>query len=773
MYIEMDYSNSRYYYRPALLICAALALLNLLLPAAAVAETVQCYRGEYVVKRPAATRKLNNTLDALQAVSAEPLEIEERSTQSAALVLESAIARADRRTRSAADNVEEFGQQHLCKRLERRERKKRRELIESGRSGFIRRIRCDCNSLLKVSGTPNDQHFHYQWGLNQAPQGGVDVDMNAPEAWDITTGSSSTIVAVIDTGIDYNHEDLRDNMWVNPDEIAGNGIDDDGNGYVDDVHGINAIAGAAQPGNPMDDKGHGTHVAGTIGAVGNNSTGVVGVAWDVQLVAVKFLDSSGSGSLYDAIVAIDYVTDLKTQKGINITLSNNSWGGGGYFISLRQAIQRARQADIIFVAAAGNNGRNIDSSPQYPAAYSEDNIVSVAAIDQQGNLASFSNYGVSNVDIAAPGVSIASTYPGGLYYYMKGTSMAAPHVSGALALLKSFKPELETQQLIDLLYSSSKELTSLSGVVKTEATVDLLALLQSAAGGSPPPAPPESGPGVSIAGFGPRGEIPRSSVKPFFSWTDIDWEHYSLTIEDSDTETAVWQYNSNHIWRSVHGLGIALDVSRRYRWKVTAFRGAGADLESVSSEWVLFWYEDEAEPTPTPEPTQPPLTPGIFDLRGQVVDGDSNPLVGVRVEFATEAGTTVQYTGPDGRFDFEDIDGPVEYTLFASRPGIVLDPFSGLLSRDEDVSLIAALKTFTISGTVMYANQAPMIDVLIDAGELGTVRTGSTGDFQIEGVPYGTHYTLRPRALNHHFYTPELHGKVYGDVSRLIVGGLD
>jgi len=319
--------------------------------------------------------------------------------------------------------------------------------------------------------TPNDIRFDEMWGLNNSGQTGglADADINAPEAWDITTGSSSIIVAVIDTGIDYTHPDLVDNTWVNPGEIAGNNIDDDGNGYIDDVHGINTITGS---GDPMDDYGHGTHVFGTIAAKGNNSIGVTGVNWQIKVIGCKFLSSSGSGSVSDAIECLDYLLGLKTRSTnpVDIILSNNSWGGGGESQALFNAIRESRDAGMLFVAAAGNSSSNNDSVNTYPANYDLSNVISVSASDHNDALASFTNYGRRSVEVGAPGVSILSTVPTGScslcddtgYGILSGTSMATPHAAGVLALIKADDPTMDWAELKNLLISSGETVSAFS-----------------------------------------------------------------------------------------------------------------------------------------------------------------------------------------------------------------------------------------------------------------------------------------------------------------------
>ncbi|MGB3726535.1 MAG: S8 family serine peptidase [Glaciecola sp.] len=301
---------------------------------------------------------------------------------------------------------------------------------------------------------PGDPQFGDLWGLNNTGQSGgvVDADIDAVEAWDITTGSDQVVIGVIDSGVDYTHEDLAANMWQNPGEIADNGIDDDGNGYIDDIYGIDTVNIDSDP---MDDDSHGTHVAGTIGAVGNNGIGVVGVNHDVSIAACKFLSAAGTGSTAGAIECIDYFTALK-NSGVNVRATNNSWGGGGFSQALQDSITAAGDADILFLAAAGNSGVDNDNSPHYPSSYDNDSLVAVASIGRNDGDVGHS-YGEVSVDLAAPGGAILSTTPGNNYSVFSGTSMATPHVTGSAALVWSINPALTAVEMKTLLMDTGDD----------------------------------------------------------------------------------------------------------------------------------------------------------------------------------------------------------------------------------------------------------------------------------------------------------------------------
>ncbi|MEW6416694.1 MAG: S8 family serine peptidase [Nitrospirota bacterium] len=313
---------------------------------------------------------------------------------------------------------------------------------------------------------PNDPSFNNLWGLHNTGQTGgtIDADIDAPDAWQVTTGSSNVIVAVIDTGVDYNHQDLSVNMWQNPGEIAGNGIDDDNNGYIDDIYGVDTCNNDSDP---MDDNSHGTHCSGTIGATGNNGIGVVGVNWNVKIMALKFISAGGSGYTSDAIECLEYAIMMKQDYGQNIKITSNSWGGGSYSQALYDAIQLAGNANILFVAAAGNSKSDNDTYHIYPSSYGLPNIISVAATDHSDNLASFSNWGLAAVDVAAPGVNVLSSTLGNNYDYFSGTSMATPHVAGLAALILAQHPNYSYDQIKENIFTTVDPLPGLDGLVFT------------------------------------------------------------------------------------------------------------------------------------------------------------------------------------------------------------------------------------------------------------------------------------------------------------------
>lgn len=310
----------------------------------------------------------------------------------------------------------------------------------------------------------NDEMFARQWSLKNIGQDGglPDADIKAMNAWVKTTGSSKIVVAVLDSGVDYTHPDLLNNIWIRPKGMAP--YVDEELGEFNDLHGFNAVS---RWDDPMDDNGHGTHCAGIIGAEGDNNFGIAGINWHVQIMPLKFLAANGSGSTKDAIEAINYVIDRK-KKGVNVRIISASWGSTQNSRALRDAIKKAGDEGILFVAAAGNNGDNSDVRPHYPAGYYNlKNVIPVAALDRNDQLASFSNYGAKSVFIAAPGKEILSTWLHGEFREASGTSMATPEVSGVIALMLSTSPKMTVEQVRERLANSVDKLPSLEGKVVT------------------------------------------------------------------------------------------------------------------------------------------------------------------------------------------------------------------------------------------------------------------------------------------------------------------
>jgi len=330
--------------------------------------------------------------------------------------------------------------------------------------------------------TSNDTYYTNGslWGMYGAASSPANqFGSGAAVAWAANkTNCGSVYVGIIDEGYMYTHPDLAANVGTNPGELAGNGRDDDGNGLVDDVYGwdFDGNNNSVFDGSSDD---HGTHVAGTIGGVGGNGTGVAGVCWSVKLMNAKFLGKRG-GTTANAIKAVDYFTDLKTRNGVNLVATSNSWGGGGFSQALQDAIGRANSAGILFIAAAGNSSLNCETSSCYPAEYPNDNVIAVASITSTGAISSFSNYGATTIDIGAPGSGIWSTLPvssKGIvvpgYGSYSGTSMATPHVSGAAALYKALNPSSTASQIKSAILYSATPTSSLSGKTVTNGRLNV------------------------------------------------------------------------------------------------------------------------------------------------------------------------------------------------------------------------------------------------------------------------------------------------------------
>jgi subtilisin family serine protease len=434
------------------------------------------------------------------------------------------------------------------------------------------------NYLLHASRVPNDPAFGKLWGLRNVGQfgGNPGADIGATAAWDVATGGDIT-VAVVDTGLDYRHPDLVANTWTNPSDPA-NGQDDDGDGFVDDVHGVDFINDDSDP---MDDSGHGTHVAGIVGARGDNSIGTVGVNWSVRIMPLKFLDRNGDGNTADAAQAIAYAVDHGAK------VINASWGGTAFSQTLYQAVANASDHGVLLVSAAGNEGANGDVAPDYPAGFSLPNVISVAATDRNDRLLDFSNYGRRTVQLAAPGDEIDSTVPPSVdasgYTEFSGTSMAAPFVSGAAALYLSRWPGSSVGLVRDALLRTTVPLPSLEGKTSTGGRLDVARALGFGHPGTPGAVPSTSPPSRDVTApsrfklLRPRNRYASHRRAIRFRWqrsTDRSGiRYYKLFIDGKRRKTL-----RNPSGPGGHGPHTKIHLklrSGRHRWTVKAYDYAG------------------------------------------------------------------------------------------------------------------------------------------------------------------------------------------------------
>ncbi|MBD3866969.1 MAG: S8 family serine peptidase [Acidobacteria bacterium] len=409
---------------------------------------------------------------------------------------------------------------------------------------------------------PGDARFGELWGMHNTGQSGgaFDADIDGPEGWDVNTDAAQIIIGSIDTGIDVNHEDLAGNIWVNADEIPGNGVDDDSNGYIDDVNGYDFYNGDS---NPYDDHSHGTHTMGTSAARGDNGIGVAGAAWSARIMALKVCSAGGSCNVSAAIAATDYAT----ENGARLT--SNSWGGGGFGQAMKDAIDRADAAGVLYIAAAGNNGSNNDASAFYPASYASPNIISVASIDRFGGKSSFSNYGATSVDLGAPGSSILSTTPGNGYSTFSGTSMACPHVTGVVANIMGFNPNLAHTEYKDIVMASVVPSDAMAGRTLTGGVLNLRNALDQTPpviippGNNPPvadPGGPYKGRAFKAITFDGSGSFDPDAAELSDYVSTYVWDFGDGSVVSTSTPTTTHIYGAGN-----NDYVVTLTVKDRYR----------------------------------------------------------------------------------------------------------------------------------------------------------------------------------------------------------------
>ncbi|MCK5565997.1 MAG: S8 family serine peptidase, partial [Planctomycetes bacterium] len=484
---------------------------------------------------------------------------------------------------------------------------------------------------IEIDAMPDDTLFPQLWGMHNIGQTGgtPDADIDAPEAWNYETGSSDVIVAVIDTGVDYDHEDLADNMWVNTGELNGSpGVDDDNNGFIDDIYGYDF---ANNDGDPMDDNSHGTHCSGTIGGVGNNGIGVAGVCWNVKIMALKFLSASGGGATMDAIGCVDYAVQM------GATLTSNSWGGGGYSQALKDAIDASGRAGMLFVAAAGNSSANNDTLPHYPSSYDLENIIAVMSTDQDDAVSGFSCYGLMSVDLAAPGSSILSSVPGNSYDSKSGTSMSTPHVAGACALLKSASPSLGYIGIKDAIFQSVNVLPSLDGLCVTAGRLNVAEAVELVAVDVTPPSPDPmewrtepTAVGVKTICMEAVLALDSSGVEYYFECTSTDDPNVNVLPSDYDS---VWQSSETYSRDDfVEGT-------------TYTFRVMARDLSENLNE--TQWSPDVSATTASPTDDLPPFpSPAQWLVRPKAVHYDSKAAtnrVSMRAREGFDESLPIQY----------------------------------------------------------------------------------------------------------------------------------
>lgn len=590
--------------------------------------------------------------------------------------------------------------------------------------------------------TPDDPYWTSGdlWGM---------ANINMPQVWQSGNfGNKQVVVGVIDEGI-FGHEDLCQNIWTNPFEIAGNGIDDDGNGYIDDMHGWDWFNNDNEvyPGAT-----HGTHVAGTIGAKGSNQTGVVGVASNVTLISCKFLESYGFDD--NAIKAIDYLIDLKTRHGINIKVTSNSWGGGGFNQGLLEAIQRAKAADILFVAAAGNSGTNNDLQPNFPCGYDVDNIIAVGASDWGNNRASFSCFGLTTVDIFAPGTGTISTIPTDQhtsgYAFFSGTSMATPHVSGAAALYAGVNPTANYLQIKNAILNNAKPVASLNGLCVTGGLLDVSTFTGQTAENqapfyecpiiSPDVTPPSTPQNLNVyeVGFDPReGAF-------YGGYFGVSW---SPSTDNVGVAGYVLWFNDVPEWAlyggSTNWVIAGLDTTEPIIVRVVALDGWG-NSSGFSNADTVIWNQSP----PPPSDIQPPTNPTNLNVSNPTVSSltlnwtASTDNVGVTAYDVYRNNVKVSSTTSTSIID-QPLNAGTTYNYFI-RARDAAGNTSGNSNTVSGTTLSPPPPVYTVSATLNGASPQvqPTVTLNYTVTTNGTVSSITlerrTNNTSFQEVPYQT-----------------------------------
>lgn len=589
------------------------------------------------------------------------------------------------------------------------------------------------NYTVQVGATSDDPSFidNTLWGLKSG------FGSNAEGAWaQNVTGSNNVYVAVIDSGIDYTHPDLAANVWTSTTEIAGDGIDNDANGFIDDVHGFDFLNDDASVYDGVNEHPHGTHVAGTIGAVGNNATGVTGVAMQVKLISAKFINSRGEGNVSDAIQAVDYINMLRTKMGIDIIASNNSWSGPQYSEALNDAIRRGGDAGIIFVAAAGNDSQDLQMRNDFPAVYNcntsvraFDCMITVAATTSTGALASFSNYGSVRVDIGAPGTNIQSTMPGNTYGGMSGTSMAAPHVTGAVALCAAANRGMSAKEIRQAMFDTAAATPSLVGKTVTGGRLDAGALITQCLAGVTP----------SMSG---ASSLTRSSS----IYTDrirLDWEDTATGEFEHQIQIATGPAgcSGTFVHYAYIGPGINtypitnLEEAQFYCLRVRAIRDGVTSAWATSSNVSITWTSNA------------PFITGTLTLNDGIT-----PVANATVKWqaANVSGTTGQLTA------YTDIDGKYVLQVSSGTLGKLWagSPTSGLLPTPViPLGLSAGGQITVTTDTLVNIKTPPQNLVTLDVKNFDGVTpiAGARIDTTSDAIFYckdGTTYTAFSGATN-------------------------